>query len=62
MPLRAKPEPAGDLAHQLSSTSARSVGPPGGLYDNELFAEERGEAIVYIPIADVPPSEHFNGM
>jgi hypothetical protein len=27
-----------------------------------VFAEERGEAIVYIPVADVPPSEHFNGM
>ena len=30
-------------------------GPPGGLYDNDLFTAERGELIVYLPVA-APPS------
>ncbi len=34
---------------------AVQTGPPGGLYDNELFTEERGATAVYIPVAD-PPS------
>jgi DNA-binding transcriptional MerR regulator len=31
------------------------TGPRAGLYDNELFTEERGDAVVYIPVA-APPS------
>lgn len=31
------------------------TGPPGGLYDNSLFADERGVAVVYLPVAE-PPS------
>ena len=34
---------------------AATAGPPGGLYDNELFTEERGTMVVYIPVA-VPPA------
>jgi DNA-binding transcriptional MerR regulator/effector-binding domain-containing protein len=31
------------------------TGPPGGLYDNALFTDERGEAVVFVPVTD-PPS------
>ena len=34
--------------------TAAAVGPPGGLYDNELFTEERGTMVVYLPVADPP--------
>jgi DNA-binding transcriptional MerR regulator/effector-binding domain-containing protein len=34
--------------------AAATTGPPGGLYDNELFTEERGTMVVYMPIADPP--------
>lgn len=30
------------------------TGPPGGLYDAELFSDERGTAVVYVPVADPP--------
>ncbi|MDN3358756.1 MerR family transcriptional regulator [Actinomadura sp. DC4] len=30
------------------------TGPIGGLYDNELFTEERGEAVVFVPVAEPP--------
>jgi DNA-binding transcriptional MerR regulator len=32
------------------------AGPPGGLYDNELFTHGRGEALVYLPVTDPPPT------
>ena len=31
------------------------TGPCGGLYDNELFTDERGDAVVYVPV-DHPPT------
>ena len=34
--------------------TAAIAGPPGGLYDNELFTEERGTMVVYVPVADPP--------
>ena len=30
------------------------TGPCGGLYDNELFTDDRGDAVVYVPVADPP--------
>jgi effector-binding domain-containing protein len=30
------------------------AGPCGGLYDNELFTEERGDAVVFVPVAEPP--------
>ncbi|HEX9540145.1 MAG TPA: MerR family transcriptional regulator [Streptosporangiaceae bacterium] len=30
------------------------TGPPGGMYDNELFTEDRGAMIVYHPVANPP--------
>jgi DNA-binding transcriptional MerR regulator len=44
----------GELEAVLSAASAVRTGPPGGLYDNELFTEERGAVAVYIPVADPP--------
>src|ERR1039457_7249877 len=41
-----------ELEAVLSSVSAVPIGPPGGLYDNELFTEERGMMVVYIPVDD----------
>jgi len=32
----------------------RPTGPPGGLYDHELFTQGRGEALVYVPTEDEP--------
>jgi DNA-binding transcriptional MerR regulator len=32
------------------------TGPPGGLYDNALFTEERGTAVVFVPVAEPPRS------
>jgi effector-binding domain-containing protein len=32
------------------------TGPRGGLYDNALFTDERGEAVVFVPVAE-PPAE-----
>ena len=31
-----------------------ATGPCGGLYDNELFTDERGNAVVYVPVANPP--------
>jgi DNA-binding transcriptional MerR regulator len=42
-----------ELDGALGSAAATS-GPPGGLYDNELFTEERGTMVVYVPVADPP--------
>ena len=36
------------------ASAAPTTGPPGGLYDNELFTEERGTMVVYVPVADPP--------
>ena len=43
-----------ELEGALRSSGAAPAGPPGGLYDNELFTEERGAVAVYIPVADPP--------
>jgi effector-binding domain-containing protein len=45
----------GELERTLEALELTPAGPPGGLYGNELFSEERGTAAVYIPVAD-PPS------
>jgi DNA-binding transcriptional MerR regulator len=47
----------GDAMAELRNSRGprRQTGPAGGLYDNELFTEDRGRAVVYLPMAD-PPS------
>jgi effector-binding domain-containing protein len=39
----------------LDAHDIRPAGCDGGLYANELFADERGEALVFIPVAIAPP-------
>lgn len=36
-------------AHHLTPT-----GPCGGLYDNALFTDDRGDAVVYVPVSEPP--------
>ncbi|MEU6038033.1 MULTISPECIES: MerR family transcriptional regulator [Actinomadura] len=40
----------------LRAAGLTPAGPPGGLYDNELFTQERGDAVVFVPVADPPAS------
>ncbi|MCO5997023.1 MerR family transcriptional regulator [Actinoallomurus rhizosphaericola] len=44
----------------LRSAGLRPAGPAGGLYDNALFTEERGEAIVFVPVADPPDADRVH--
>lgn len=37
-----------------SERGQRRTGPSGGLYDSELFQQDRGEAIVFIPVEGTP--------
>jgi DNA-binding transcriptional MerR regulator len=39
----------GEICATLSAQGIASGGPPGGIYANELFSEERGEATVFLP-------------
>ena len=43
---------------ELDAALARSrvvpSGPPGGLYDNDLFTDELGELLVFVPVSDPP--------
>jgi DNA-binding transcriptional MerR regulator len=45
-----------ELDRTLGSLRLKPTGPCGGLYDNELFTDERGDAVVYVPVADPPTS------
>jgi DNA-binding transcriptional MerR regulator len=44
----------GELDATLEAAGLNPAGPPGGLYGNELFTEERGRVAVYFPVADPP--------
>ncbi len=43
-----------ELAATLGALGMTPTGPYGGLYDNELFTDERGRAVVYVPVASAP--------
>jgi DNA-binding transcriptional MerR regulator len=43
-----------ELTAALGAAGLAPSGPYGGLYDNELFTEERGRAVVYAPVGRVP--------
>ncbi|HEV2378118.1 MAG TPA: MerR family transcriptional regulator [Streptosporangiaceae bacterium] len=43
-----------ELDSVLSAAGAVKTGPPGGLYDHDLFTEERGAMVAYIPTAHPP--------
>jgi DNA-binding transcriptional MerR regulator len=45
-----------ELDSALAAAGEAPTGPPGGLYDNELFSDERGTMVVYIPVARPPRS------
>jgi effector-binding domain-containing protein len=47
-------EAISELDRALKALGLSPAGPPGGLYGNELFSEERGAAAVYLPVADPP--------
>src|SRR5258708_28370499 len=43
-----------ELDQTLRIAHLTPAGPCGGLYDNELFTDDRGSAVVYVPVADPP--------
>jgi DNA-binding transcriptional MerR regulator len=43
-----------ELDAALRSQRLTPNGPSGGLYDNELFTEERGDVLVYVPVQEPP--------
>jgi DNA-binding transcriptional MerR regulator/effector-binding domain-containing protein len=45
-----------ELDATLADAGQVATGPPGGLYDNELFTDERGRLVVYVPVAQPPRS------
>jgi DNA-binding transcriptional MerR regulator len=46
------------LEKALTTSRTRPDGPLGGVYDRELFSEERGEATLFVPVAaSSPPPE-----
>jgi DNA-binding transcriptional MerR regulator/effector-binding domain-containing protein len=45
-----------ELGAALAGAGLVATGPPGGLYDDELFTDERGKLVVYVPVADPPRS------
>lgn len=45
-----------ELRRALVAQNLVPTGPPGGLYDNELFTEDRGEALVYVPVSGLAPT------
>jgi DNA-binding transcriptional MerR regulator/effector-binding domain-containing protein len=45
-----------ELDAALTISGQRATGPPGGLYDNDLFTDERGRLVVYVPVAEPPRS------
>ena len=45
---------AGAMAELEAAVNVAVTGPPGGSYDNALFEQERGHALVYLPTAAPP--------
>ena len=45
---------AGAMAELEAAVGPAVTGPPGGTYDNALFEQERGHALVYLPTATPP--------
>jgi DNA-binding transcriptional MerR regulator len=41
----------GEIQGTLSAQGLVAPGPPGGIYANELFTEERGDATLFFPVA-----------
>ena len=49
-------EAMAEIRAALTHAGQLPNGPPGGLYDNDLFTEERGDMLVFVPVADPPRS------
>ncbi|SHN32762.1 MerR family transcriptional regulator [Actinacidiphila paucisporea] len=45
---------AGAMAELQAAVGTAMTGPPGGTYDNSLFEQERGHAVLYLPTAARP--------
>jgi DNA-binding transcriptional MerR regulator len=45
-------EAFGELQRFMDQEGIRATGPKGGLYRNELFLHENGEAVVYVPVEE----------
>jgi DNA-binding transcriptional MerR regulator/effector-binding domain-containing protein len=45
-----------ELDRALAESGLVATGPCAGLYDNELFTEDRGDVVVFFPVADPPTS------
>jgi DNA-binding transcriptional MerR regulator len=43
-----------ELEAVLATAGQTPTGPPGGLFDNELFTHDHGDAVVYLPAAAPP--------
>jgi DNA-binding transcriptional MerR regulator len=43
-----------ELGAAISGAQQEPSGPSGGLYDNELFTEEHGNVLVYVPVPGPP--------
>ena len=41
----------GEIGATLSAQDVASSGPPGGIYADQLFSDERGEATVFVPVS-----------
>jgi DNA-binding transcriptional MerR regulator len=52
----------GELRQAIRNNDCVVVGPPGGLYETDLFLHERGDALVYLPIqSEVNPAVPSGG-
>ena len=40
----------GEIVATISAQGVVTCGPPGGIYANELFTEERGDATLFVPM------------
>ncbi|GLY29013.1 MerR family transcriptional regulator [Kineosporia sp. NBRC 101731] len=47
----------GELEQAIAAGRVRATGPMGGLWDSELFLDERGEAVLFVPVATLPEPE-----
>jgi DNA-binding transcriptional MerR regulator len=53
----------GEIAATISAQHAVANGPPGGIYANELFADEHGDATLFLPvIGEVRPVGRVGAM
>jgi DNA-binding transcriptional MerR regulator len=43
-----------ELDAALAQAGVAPSGPPGGLYDNDLFTDELGELLVFVPVSNPP--------